>query len=166
MEPIRVCLRSTHFRYTTKARKRVLVPCGPTEKGAQPMDIWSVDPDALMPPPVDDAAFASAAEKMRKTITAQELERYHAFAADYGNALAIEGEGRVDREQRTAALRGPTAAQVAPPPAAAGGGGFFGWVRGLFAAPEAPSGPVRVRGGGQEGKEGGRQGVRRQAVPG
>ena len=182
MEPIRRCLESRHFKAVRRSGRRYLVPCGPRDWGATATDMWTMNPDELLPPPVDRESFEKALRRTPKTIAAGELERYAEFDAQYGNASIMpaaaagdqvdvllpggrqaggeeEGEGK-----QAVGAAAAAAAAAAAPRAAPSSGGFLGWVRNLLGgAPNAPAGPVRMP---DANRDAGRVPRERVAVPG
>ena len=84
MEPVRKILSSEYFKEAEVLGQRGLVACEKRDRGAKKLDVWSIDPDKLLPPVITAGDFEVALRKMKATVTSEDLENHTKFANEFG----------------------------------------------------------------------------------
>ena len=64
--------------------QRGLVACEKRDWGAKKLDVWSIDPDKLLPPVITAGDFEVALRKMKATVTNEDLQNHTKFANEFG----------------------------------------------------------------------------------
>jgi vacuolar protein-sorting-associated protein 4 len=81
--PLRKCQRATHFKYLDAQQH--LVPCSPSDQGAMEMKINDIqNPEKLVAPVVTFEDFILSLQKMKPTVSKEDLKRQDEFTKEFG----------------------------------------------------------------------------------
>ncbi len=81
--PLRKCQRATHFKYLDAQQH--LVPCSPSDQGAMEMKINDIPhPEKLVAPVVTFEDFILSLQKMKPTVSKEDLKRQDEFTKEFG----------------------------------------------------------------------------------
>ena len=81
--PLRKCQRATHFKYLDAQQH--LVPCSPSDQGAMEMKINDIqNPEKLVAPVVTFEDFILSLQKMKPTVSEEDLRRQDDFTKEFG----------------------------------------------------------------------------------
>ena len=81
--PLRKCQRATHFKYLDAQQH--LVPCSPSDQGAMEMKINDIqNPEKLVAPVVTFEDFILSLQKMKPTVSKEDLRRQDEFTKEFG----------------------------------------------------------------------------------
>ena len=80
--PLRKCQRATHFK---NLDAKHLVPCSPSDPGAMEMKISQIEhPEMLVAPVVTFEDFILSLQKMKPTVSKEDLKRQEDFTREFG----------------------------------------------------------------------------------
>ena len=80
--PLRKCQRATHFKHLDPNH---IVPCSPSDPGAKEMKINDIDhPEMLVAPVVTFEDFILSLQKMKPTVSEEDLKRQQQFTQEFG----------------------------------------------------------------------------------
>ena len=80
--PLRKCQRATHFKHLDEKH---IVPCSPSDPGAKEMKINDIaDPSSLVAPVVTFEDFILSLQKMKPTVSKEDLKRQEDFTKEFG----------------------------------------------------------------------------------
>ena len=80
--PLRKCQRATHFKQLDQNH---IVPCSPSDPGAMEMKINDIkNPESLVAPVVTFEDFILSLQKMKPTVSAEDLKRQQQFTEEFG----------------------------------------------------------------------------------
>ena len=81
--PLRKCQRATHFKYLDAQQH--LVPCSPSDQGAMEMKINDIpNPEKLVAPVVTFEDFILSLQRMKPTVSKEDLKRQDEFTKEFG----------------------------------------------------------------------------------
>ena len=79
---MRKCQRATHFKHLDPNH---IVPCSPSDQGAKEMKINDIDhPEMLVAPVVTFEDFILSLQKMKPTVSEEDLKRQQQFTQEFG----------------------------------------------------------------------------------
>ena len=80
--PLRKCQRATHFKNLDPNH---IVPCSPSDPGARELKINEIEhPESLVAPVVTFEDFILSLQKMKPTVSAEDLKRQQQFTEEFG----------------------------------------------------------------------------------
>lgn len=84
MQPVRECMRATHFKKVQHNNQTKFLPCSPNDFGAIKMDMFSLKPEELLLPEITKSHWMTAVERNKPSVNLKELLLQEEFTKQFG----------------------------------------------------------------------------------